>query len=111
MKNYKPSDFSRVGIPYCSIWGKVEIEILAWGYVTALANDGDIWGKKFTPQQCFDLLTKEQKSIVNPYLSGCICGNRQKEWADIVRRLINSDGALEVGGLAWNKHQLEKIQR
>ncbi len=108
MQNYKPSDFAKLGIPYCSIWGKAEIEYLAWGYITALANSGDVWGKKLTPQQCFDLLTKDQRKYVQPYLTGCICGGRAKEWEDIVRRLIDSDGALEVGGLAWNKYQIDK---
>lgn len=59
MQNYKPSDFAKLGQPYCSIWGKTEIEILAWSYIAALANGGDIWGKKFTPQEAYNLLTQE----------------------------------------------------
>lgn len=108
---FKPSDFSNIGIPCCSIWGKCEIEYLAWAYVTALTNDGDIWGKTLTAQQCYNLLSKDQKDFVRPFLSNVVEYNSYKEyWADIQKRLISSDGALEVGGLAWNEYKIEKYK-
>ena len=43
LNKLKPSFFVAKGIPLCSIWGKSEVEFLAFEYVKTLAETGDEW--------------------------------------------------------------------
>jgi hypothetical protein len=94
-------------MPYCSMWGKTEVEVLAWVYVAAMARDGDTW-HEMTAEQCAAVLTDEEKRYASPYLGGVARGNYADWWATIRRQLANAEGAFEVGGLAWTRHRHER---
>jgi len=84
----------------------MEIEVLAWAYVTGMARDGDTW-RKMTDQQCYDLLTPEEQRYVSPYLpdpNGCYAD----WWKMIGEQLKDAAGAFDVGGLAWARWHYEK---
>lgn len=104
MTEYLPSHFASLGKPFCSRWGKSEIERIALAYVQALANDGDTW-KKLSKEQTYQLLSDEQKRATHAVLTG----SYYDEWFNRVSDLItDSDGALSVGGY-WNEYRLEKL--
>lgn len=87
-------------------WGKIEMEILAWVYVTGMARDGDTW-HKMTDQRCYDLLTPEEKRYASPYLPdqhGCYAD----WWEMIGEQLKDAEGAFDVGGLAWARWRYER---
>lgn len=98
----KPSYFSLAGIPYCSKWGKIEIEEMAWLYVTALARDGDTW-HEITDVRAAEVLTPEDQRGIFTRLPIGDCPLYQKRWKMIAAQLKDADGAFEVGGLAWNR--------
>lgn len=104
----QPSYFAAQGESCCSIWGKAEIEVLAWAYVQALANLGDEWGRMLTPQECFDALTEAQRHFAAPYIASAARGGWAEWWTRIAAQLTSAEGAFEVGGLAWNRRRFEK---
>lgn len=105
-KELKPSDFSNAGRPSCSIWGKTEIEILAWCYVTTMARNGDEW-KPVTAQQCLDSLTEQEMSIMRSDLQRIAEGRGDGWWNAVVERVTDADGADSVGGF-WRRYHVEK---
>lgn len=99
--HFRPSDFARLGSPSCSRWGKSEIEWLALAYVQALANDGDTW-KKLSRERVLEVLTDEQKRFVGSMLHD---DYYQRWFSGVSDLIIDSDGALAVGGF-WNIRRL-----
>ena len=104
-----PSYFSQAGISCCSKWVKLEIEILAWAYVTGMARDGDVW-HKMDSQQCYDLLTPDEQQGVRPYLPDP--HSRYIDWWEMIGdQLKDAAGAFDVGGLAWGRWRYEKANK
>jgi hypothetical protein len=101
-----PSWFARQGIPSCSMWGKMEIEVLAWAYVVGMARDGDNW-HKLTAKKCYELLDDAERRHVRPYLPD----DREcyADWWEMIgEQLKDAAGAFEVGGFAWNRWRFDK---
>ena len=105
-KNYPPSAFSAAGIPYCSCWGRIQTETLAWAYVTALSRDGDTW-HKITPERCFELLDCDERESLKQYLPN-LFGRYIEAWEEMGEKFKDSNGAFDVGGMAWNRNVLER---
>ena len=107
--NPPPSHFSAAGVPYCSMWGKTEIEILAWAYVTGLARDGNTW-HTITPERCHQLLDEAEQRFVHPFLP--LCGSRYESWWKLIEtQLKDSEGAYKVGGLSWSRWNIDPAKR
>lgn len=104
-----PAYFSRMGLPSCSMWGKYEIECLAWAYVTGMAIDGDTW-HKIDAKTCWDLLDEEARDYMSPYLDEE--GTYYKDWWEMIgNQLTDAEGAFEVDGLAWNRRRFEEANK
>jgi hypothetical protein len=99
-----PSWFSKQGVPTCSMWWKLELELLAWAYVTALANSGDTW-RPLTSIECYQLLDEEERRFVSPYLDKD--GADEKWWGRVSTQLKDSDGAFAVEGLTWGRWRFD----
>ena len=108
-KNYPPSTFSAAGVPYCSCWSRVQTEILAWAYVTGMARDGDTW-HVMAQEKCFELLDCDEREFVKPYLPN-LFGRYIEAWEEMGEKFKDSNGAFDVGGMAWNRNVLEKIEK
>ena len=92
-----PSHFAALGVPCCSRWGKLEIELIALLYVQALANGGDTW-RRLTCDQVRDLLTDEQRRGGDArYLRGEIAAYARL-FAIVDEALAEPSGADGVGG-------------
>lgn len=100
-----PSWFSAQGMPKCSKWFKLEIEILAWAYVTGLARNGDTW-EPVSAEQCWLSLTKEERQLADPWLHWLAFGgpsywDSAAEWWEVVtEQLKDAHGAVGVAS-AW----------
>ncbi len=97
------------GCSTCSVWGKIEIELLAWAYVIGMARDGDTW-HEVTPLRCMELLTQEERNWCGHYLKDVIEGYRADMWKTVVLQLKDADGAFGVGGTSWGKGRFMRMQ-
>lgn len=105
----KPSHFAQLGVPTCSIWGKYEIEKLAYIYAVCLVRAGDTW-QELTPQQCFDLIEDiPEESSERGYMGHVVEGHYQAYWDKVTHQLSGAENAMEIGGLAWNKRNLNRV--
>lgn len=105
-----PSYFARAGVPACSIWGKTEIEELAWAYVTAMARDGDTW-HPITDTRAAELLTPDEHRGLMVRLPLGDYPRYRAWWDMIAAQLKDAAGAFEVGGLAWNRRRHEQANK
>lgn len=94
-----PSHFAAMGVPHCSRWGKLQLELIALMYVQALANSGDTW-RRLTRADVRNLLTDEQKRMGDDrYLRDT---ELYVKWFKLVDdALSQSDIATSVGGF-WS---------
>jgi hypothetical protein len=84
------------------MWQKVEIEELAWAYVTAMARDGDTW-HPVSDTRAAELLTPEEHQGLIMRLPLTDNPRYRAWWKMIAAQLKDADGAFNVGGLAWNR--------
>lgn len=93
-----PSYFAALGVPHCSRWGNLERELIAWMYVQALANSGDVW-RRLTRSEVRNLLASDQRGDVR-YLRDEI-EILEVMFADVDATMAATDVAASVGGM-WN---------
>lgn len=96
------------------MWGKTEIECLAWAYVTGLARaGGDSWEAEITPKEAWEVIADSEKGWMHEIrnLAGDRPYERYVEWWDMIaNQLKSAEGAFEVGGLAWTKFSWQNAQ-
>jgi len=93
-----PSYFAALGVPRCSRWGNLERELIAWMYVRALANSGDVW-RRLTRSEVRYLLGRDQRGDVRYLRDGIEI--LEVMFADVDKALSASDVAASVGGM-WD---------
>lgn len=111
--NLPPSYFSALGVSCCSNFGKMELELFAWAYVTTQARDGDTW-HTVTIEQCRELLTEEELHETVGYMLPCkgeTDWGLAPWWEMLGERLTSADGAFDIGGLTWARWRYEKTFR
>lgn len=104
-----PSWFSSQGSPLFSTRGRAQDEDFTWGYVTAMARDGDYW-HEITPEQMKELLDPSETTFFAWQLDEAILGRGMgfHKFNEITLTLQDHHGAFSVGGLRWNRLAWDK---